>query len=148
MFSTEEEQIIEDIVISFIIEEEKKMLQQKPNQQKRKRAQQERVFDFWNTAWGQMISHPDVGNPKSRLGKRFRRRFRVPFPLFTYIVEICKEENIFDLKYESRIPYEAKILACLRILGRSNCADDISELCGNAMGESTINAIFKYDNAI
>ncbi len=28
----------------------------------------------------------------------FRRRFRVPFPVFKYLVDLCKKYNIFDIE--------------------------------------------------
>jgi hypothetical protein len=36
-----------------------------------------------------------------------------------------------------------QILACLRILARDNCADDINELSYELLGESTVNNLFK-----
>ena len=38
--------------------------------------------DFWQSNWGVMILHPDVRDPGTKLGKLFRRRFRVPFFIF------------------------------------------------------------------
>lgn len=99
--------------------------------------------DFWQTLWGQTLTHPNVNNPKSREGKQFRRRFRLPYPLFRYLVTLCKDLNIFDSVYCSSIPVEAKVLGCLRILGRDACADGVNEITGNAIGESTMNYIFK-----
>jgi hypothetical protein len=60
----------------------------------------------------------------------FRRRFRVPFPVFEHIVSECNRVNLFNIKSESRvrIPTEFKVLISLRILGRGNCFDDISEM--------------------
>ena len=101
----EEDRLLEDQVIAFIIEEEEKLLHQqgkKKESQKRKRGEQERVIDFWETSWGKLISHPDVDNPRRKQGKQFRRRFRIPYPLFHYVVDCCKRENIFNLKYQSK----------------------------------------------
>ena len=109
---------------------------------KRRRILFARANDFWQTQWGQLISHPDVQNIRTRIGKRFRRRFRLPFPLFEHLVNICKAKNIFNMTYESRIPIEAKVLACLRILGRDHSADDINSDTGGMIGESTANYIF------
>ena len=85
--------------------------------------------DFWSSPWGILISNPVVENPKSKEGKSFRRRFRVPFPLFKEILlPLCIQHQIFNSTRRSRIPVEAKILSSLRVLGRDSCADDIAEL--------------------
>jgi hypothetical protein len=95
------------------------------------------------TAWGIMLSNPDLGDVTTKAGKLFRRRFRVPFPLFELIVVKCKEANVFEIKSESRvrIPLELKVLMCLRILGRGNCCDEIAELSESF--ESSVLALFK-----
>lgn len=97
--------------------------------------------DFTNTTWEKLIRHPSVRDPTHRKGKVFRRRFRVPFPLFLWLVEKCKEYNLFELKQSAksnpRIPVEIKLLCCLRLLGRGECADTIAEL--SEVGESTVN---------
>ncbi|CAM9614188.1 unnamed protein product, partial [Ectocarpus fasciculatus] len=70
----------------------------------------------------------------------FRRRFRLPYPLFkNEVLLMCKQHRIFGKSHV--IPIEFKVLACLRILGRGNCADEIAELSG--ISESHINKIFK-----
>ena len=65
-------------------------------------------------------------------GRKFRRRFRVPFPLFQFIVSECERVNLFGIKSLSRVraPLEFKILISLRIVGRGNCFDEIGELAG------------------
>ena len=76
---------------------------------------------YWESKWGLMIQDPKINNPKSRIAKLFRRRFRVPFRLFNkLIVPECKRVNLFDTKQENmvRIPLEFKILIALRIIGR------------------------------
>ena len=110
---------------------------------KRKRTIKDYENAFWESTWGKLILNPNVENPKSIEGKRFRRRFRLPFPMFQYLVELCMRHNIFDLKNKSPIPIQLKILACLRILARDNCADDINELSFELLGESTVHNIFK-----
>ena len=91
--------------------------------------------DYWKTPWGVMLRHPDINNPTTKLGRLFRRRFRVPFPIFDEIlVRRCREKNIFDIKSDKcvRIPLEFKILIALRILGRGNPADDIANPCSES----------------
>ena len=110
---------------------------------KRKRTVYERCTDFWSTYWGSLISHPNVSNLKTREGKKFRRRFRLPFPVFEQLVDACETYEVFNSIRRSHIPTAAKVLSCLRILGRDSCADDINELSGNLIAESTANTIFK-----
>jgi hypothetical protein len=131
----------EDIFIKEILEEEFIDEEKDSEIPKKKRHLFKRSDDFWQTQWGQLISHPDVHNIRTRIAKRFRRRFRLPYPLFVHLVNICKSHNIFNMTYESRIPIEAKVLACLRILGRDHSADDINDSTG-MIGESTANYIF------
>jgi hypothetical protein len=88
-----------------------------------------------------MLRHKDISDPNSFQGKKFRRRFRIPFLLFRdWLVPLCKEKNIF-CTYR-RIPIEFKVLVPLRILGRNNTADDTKELCGGVIGESSCVEIF------
>ena len=82
-------------------------------------------------------------NPKSKEGKLFRRRVRLPYPLYKFFLKICGDYNIFGSIYTSKIPIECKLLGCLRILGRDACADDVNEITGNCIGESTMNYVFK-----
>lgn len=88
---------------------------------------------FAQTTWGKLVNDPEVNDPKSASGKVFRRRFRLPFPLFKEVlVPLCEEYNVFNTVEGSRgrsvIPIELKIMAALRILGRGSCCDDISEM--------------------
>ena len=95
-----------------IIEEELQMETDQPSCHKRRRTLVERAADFWETEWGKLLRHPDVDNILTRIGKRFRRRFRLPVQLFEHLVTICRMHNIFSSVYKSRIPIEAKVLAC------------------------------------
>lgn len=81
------------------------------------------------------------------MSRIFRRRFRVPFPIFEKIVLECNRVNVFNIKSESRgrVPIEFKVLISLRILGRGNCFDDISEMSG--VFPSSVARIF-YDFVI
>jgi hypothetical protein len=101
--------------------------------------------DYWTkTTWGRMLSNPGLSNPRCGIAKKFRRRFRVPYPLFRdVLVRECLDHNTFGIKdpVRVRVPLEFKILAALRILGRGNCADDIEEF--SDIPESTCFAIFK-----
>ena len=99
--------------------------------------------NYWETPWGRLMLNPGVSNPRSKVAKEFRRKFRVPFPLFRdVLVRECEDANIFEIKdpIRVRVPTEFKILAALRILGRGNCAQDIEEFSG--IKESTCFSIF------
>jgi hypothetical protein len=66
-------------------------------------------------------------------GKRFRRRFRVPYPCFVKILEISREREWFseapDCTGRPGAPLELKILGALQVLGRGYCFDGVEELC-------------------
>jgi len=100
-----------------------------------------RAPDLWTSGWGILIRSEQIKNPYSYEAKVFRKRFRLPFDLFQRFVEECKQANIFEDVYTTKIAIEFKLLIGLRILGRDNCADDISEYLD--IGESTIYTIFK-----
>ena len=98
---------------------------------KRSRTGRTLKINYWATPWGELLQKPEVKVERSKWGKLFRRRFRVPFALFDKIlVPKCREANIFATISEARvrIPLEFKLLMCLRILGRGNVADDIAEM--------------------
>lgn len=108
--------------------------------QKRTRNRVPKV-DLWQTVWGRLLKDPTVCQAESLAGQKFRRRFRVPYPLFTeLLVPICKTAKVFNQERESYILTEFKVLLALRILGRGACADDIQELI--EIGESTVLNIF------
>jgi hypothetical protein len=138
--SAEEE--LEDSLISELFDY--KQQDDPPFSKKKRNRFVKSGISFWETLWGQLISHPNVNDPNSYHGKLFRRRFRLPFPAFlTLLLKICRDYNIFDMKYETKPPLEAKVLACLRILGRDSCADDVNKVTAHVIGESTANYVFK-----
>jgi len=99
------------------------------------------VSDFSDTSWGRMVEDPDSCVPGTLMYKKFRNKFRMPCELFLkHFVPKLEEFNVFPSKYESRIPLKIKAMIGLRILGRGNCADDISEMSG--VGASTVHAIW------
>ena len=102
---------------------------QKPKRMKR---QTRRVpIDYWQTPWGQMLMNPNLLIDGSHIAKVFRLRFRIPFLMFRDILmPMVVSANIFPNDAHRRVntPTEFKVLASLRILGRGNCCDDISEM--------------------
>ena len=88
-----------------------------------------------------MLLDPTLAHPESFAAKKFWRRFRVSYPLFSdVIIPLCRHYGILTTQRE-RILLKMKILSALRILGRDYYADSIPEL--SFTGESTINEILK-----
>ena len=118
------------------------LLPSKPHKQERKRLKTRFSTDYQEGNWGKFITDPDVKDPLSRKGRLFRRRFRVPFPVFAWICTKCTHHNIFEVKREAsvEVPIPIKVMICLRILGRGDCCDSISEFCG--VSETHIRTIF------
>jgi hypothetical protein len=101
--------------------------------------------DYWNSVWGSMLRSDNVRDAGDRKGgKRFRRRFRVPFPIFEKIVAMVRSQNWFaectDCTGRSGAPLELKILNVLRVVGRGTCFDGIEEL--NLISEETNRTFF------
>jgi hypothetical protein len=114
------------------------------DQQNRKRKRQRRPkIDLWQSEWGRLLKSHQIANPNSWEAKKFRLRFRVPWPLFLELVRKCRKEdaNIFNSSNRSNVPIEFKILVSLRILGRDTDTDTVSELSG--LPQSTSLYIFK-----
>ena len=89
--------------------------------------------DYQQSIWWKMIQHPDISNPDSRIHHLFRKRFRVPFPLFRYLLTIARENKWFPEATNPKraklyVPLELKILGALRVLGRGSVFDDIAEI--------------------
>ena len=94
----------------------------------------ERRPKYMESTWGRILTNPRFKDPSDRRGgKLFRRRFRVPYPMFEKLVEITRENHWFserpDCTGRPSAPLELKILAVLRVLGRGYCFDGVEELC-------------------
>jgi len=99
---------------------------------------------FLETKWGRMLMDPTIKDASSKIGRDFRRRFRVPYPVFDQIiVPECDRLNVFEVSDLARIrlPTEFKVLICLRILGRGAYHDDIGEMAGSF--KSTVHSVFQ-----
>ena len=100
--------------------------------------------DYWSSLWGRMLitqqDKLEVFN--SEESKVFRRRFRIPYPVFVSIVDSARAK--FPEKRSAAnaqpVPLELKILGVLRVLGRSTVFDGINELSG--IGVSTFHSFF------
>ena len=52
---------------------------------------------YMESTWGRILTDPQFKNPSDRRdGKLFRRRFRVPYPMFEKLVEIARENSWFS----------------------------------------------------
>jgi len=107
----------------------------------RTRTTRRRSPNLWETGWGRLLLSDAIKVPVSYEAKIFRKRFRLPYPLFQRFVAECNQANIFEEINITKIAVEFKVLIGLRTLGRDNCADDVSEFLN--IGDSTINSIFK-----
>jgi Plant transposon protein len=78
----------------------------------------------------------EVSEAGSRLGKIFRRRFRVPFAVFLNLLNKTEELGFIDHRSDITgrycVPLGSKLLGVLRVLGRGVCFDDIAELAGGS----------------
>jgi hypothetical protein len=106
----------------------------KPKKRRRKEKVKNRAY-YEQTPWWKVIHHPEIKDPCSKLARLFRRRFRLPFSLFTSLLDLCKQREVFETKGDPQhrhymIPQEIKLLLCLRIMGRDEVFDTVSELCG------------------
>ena len=90
-----------------------------------------------------MLQNPELQVLGSPLRRVFRRRFRVPYPIFLRLVQWAKgwhEQNECDCTGRERCPIESKVLGYLRMVGRSACADDVQEL--SYINGSTMHSFF------
>ena len=83
----------------------------------KKRRKKEKRIDYWDSAWGRLLLDPLTMDPTSSQGLLFRRRFRVPFPLFMEVLlPICRTKNIFDIKDEKKVSNNLSCRICFRLL--------------------------------
>jgi hypothetical protein len=90
------------------------------NKSKRQRSQNVNDdVDFSETIWGKMLQNPMISKIDSKIGKVFRRRFRVPHKVYEWLVQEATDKNWFELKCKNRmkVPVEIRVLAVLRVLG-------------------------------
>ena len=86
---------------------------------------------YWSKGWGLMLLDPALKEPESKEAKLFRRRFRVTYSIFLYIIDLCNKKAVFNTNRDyGTVPIELKVLIGLRILGRGNVTDDIAEMSG------------------
>ena len=99
--------------------------------------------DYWGSEWGRRLQNPELQVLGSPLRRVFRRRFRVPYPIFLRLVQWAKgwhAQNECDCTGRERCPTESKVLGYLRMVVRSACFDDVQEL--SYINGSTMHFIF------
>jgi hypothetical protein len=89
--------------------------------------------NYLASTWGRMLNNDRTKDPTDRKGGvLFRRRFRVPYPIFLKIVDMARAMECFaerpDCTGRAAAPLELKVLGVLRVLGRGYCFDGIEEL--------------------
>jgi hypothetical protein len=88
---------------------------------KRRRYGRTKKLNYYtDTLWGRNLLHPDMKVATSKIARDFRRKFRVPFPVFDkIIVPECDRLDVFEVSDTARvrIPTDFKVMICLRILG-------------------------------
>lgn len=102
-------------------------IRKRKRQHYRREARKTRFVDPWTVnPWLLLISDPNVNDPRHKKGKEFRRKFRMPFPVFQSIVQMCIDTGDPAFNYSLRlptkewsIPLELKLL-CLSMLGHRN----------------------------
>jgi len=82
------------------------------------------AINYYTSTWWDMINDPNVQDPTSHVGKKFRLRFRVPFPVFRQLLDMTQALG-FELRPKSSagvygIPLEIQVLSALRVLGQSS----------------------------
>ena len=93
------------------------------------------------SVWGMMLAHPDIKEPNSRMGLKFRLRFRVPYSVFKEVlVPRCIADDVFECKRQTQLQVEIKVLICLRILGRGHDFDTLNEI--SLVPKSTCHAVY------
>jgi hypothetical protein len=69
-----------------------------PNKKRRSGGTRGPHVDWNQSTWGKMLLDPKIRSVSTREGRLFRRRFRIPFPLFRRIVTMCHERDLFPFK--------------------------------------------------
>ena len=79
-----------------------------------------------------MLSDPLLAHPESGVSKKFRLRFRVPYPVFVDLLEKTRdlgfEYQPVNCARTAGVPLQLKLLGVLRVLGRGTCFDGIEEV--------------------
>ena len=137
MDATSEQELLQSVLPSLL----RKFPEHYPAKAKKRRVRRERN-DLWASEWGQLLNNPQTMIPGTFEYKKFRLRFRVPYPVFkNRLIPAIKEAKIFNSERRSYIPLAFKVMVSLRIIGRGTDCDTAGELSG--IPKSTCNSLFK-----
>ena len=64
--------------------------------------------DYWSYSWGRMLRSGRCDMDNTREGRYFRRRFRVPYPLFAKLVQVVRDSGHFSESHRSA-PLEVRL---------------------------------------
>ena len=106
---------------------------------------------------GARTGQNNIADARSRDGMYFRRRFRMPYSLFTGLVQVMLDENWFpkigkngsgpvDASGRVGASLHVKVLSALRVIGRGVCFDECFD--GSGCGEESIRIFFHDFTAI
>ena len=116
-------------------DDDDKIFTENASEPPRKRPKQKREViprpDYHMSVWWRFIHRPGVRDATHRLGKLFRRRFRVPFPIYEKLLTDLRNDGWDkgkDAAKRNSVPLELCILSSLRVLGRGEVFDTCSEL--------------------
>lgn len=91
---------------------------------------------YLDSPWWRMLQDQQVRDPSTYQGKTFRRRFRVPFPVYEDLLGKALELGFPRVPISAvgikGVPLELQVLGVLRVLGRGTCFDGIEELTGGS----------------
>jgi hypothetical protein len=91
------------------------------------------------STWSALLQHPEVGDETSPTGRKFRRKFRLPYSKFLDLLEQSKEYNPKWAdkppgeghgKGPARHPFRIKALSVLRMLAKGLDYDDLEDITG------------------
>merc|ERR1711934_133006 len=101
---------------------------------------EEEPLDPLDSVWWRFLHRDGIEDSSHRVGRLFRRRFRVPYWYFRHLCSMWRDNgwppSDRDACGRKSQPLELKILAALRVLGRGECFDTCAELSN--ISESTL----------
>jgi hypothetical protein len=122
----------------------------------RNSAKRRRPISKQDAPWQKMLDgyqkgENSIGDPETRDGKYFRRRFRMPYTLFLALIQVILDEAWFpkygrngdgplDCTKNRGASLHVKVLSALRVLGRGVIFDECFD--GSGCGEESIRVFF------